>query len=102
MTAWAQQDYERSDGRGADEVTASPQDLHAEYAHGAATAWRLTEHSAANGRDADYIGQRHDELAGPQADENQRTPAERAWHAGYKSGAAGSVSLLRELEMEAS
>lgn len=101
MTAWTEQDYERADGRDAGEVTASPLALEAEYQHGASTAWQLTEHSAANGRDADYIGQRHMELNGPAADQDQRTPAESAWHRGYDAGADGSVSLLRELELEA-
>ena len=79
-------------------MTASPQAVQAEYDHGAATAWQLTEHSAANGRDADYIEQRHMELTGPAADQDRRTVAESAWHRGYDAGAGGSVSLLRELE----
>lgn len=102
MTAWTAQDYERAGGQDAEQVVASPQDLAAERQHGAATAWQLTEHSAASGRSADYVEQRHDDLAGPAHDGNQRTPAEAAWQSGYQSGAAGSVSLLRELEMEAS
>jgi hypothetical protein len=101
VTAWTEQDYERAVGQDAGEVTASPLALQAEYQHGAATAWQLTEHSAANGRDAGYIEQRHEELSGPERGETQRTPAEHAWHSGYKSGAGGSVSLLRELELEA-
>lgn len=100
MTAWTEQDYERAD-QDAGQVTADPLALQAEYQHGAATAWQMTEQSAANGRNTDYIEQRHAELSGPAHDEGQRTPAEHAWNAGYKSGAGGSVSLLRELEAEA-
>jgi hypothetical protein len=101
MTAWAEQDYERAAGQDADEVTISLQAVQAEYDHGAATAWQLTERSAEGGRNADYIEQRHMELNGPAADQDQRTPAESAWHRGYDAGAGGSVSLLRELEPEA-
>lgn len=100
MTAWLAQDYERAD-QDAGDVTASPTALEAEYQHGASTAWQLTEHSAANGRDAGYIEQRHMELTGPTVDQDQRTAAESAWHRGYDAGADGSVSVLRELELEA-
>jgi hypothetical protein len=96
MTAWTQQDYEY-----ADQVNASQADLAREFDHGKATAWQMTEHSAANGRSAGHIEQRHLELNGPTADQDQRTPAESAWHRGYDAGADGSVSLLRELGLEA-
>jgi hypothetical protein len=101
MTGFADQDYERAGGQDADQVTASPLDVRAEYEHGAATAWQMTEHSAASGRSAAYIEQRHLELNGPTADRAQRTAAESAWHRGYDAGADGSVSLLRDLEREA-
>jgi hypothetical protein len=101
MTAYTQQDYQRTDGRDADQVTASPLNLRAEFEHGKAMAWQMTEHRAAGGRSADHIEQRHWELNGPTADQAQRTPAESAWHRGYDAGADGSVSLLRELELEA-
>ncbi len=97
MTAWTAQDYERADGQDADRVTASPLTLQRE-SHGAATAWQLTERSAENGRSADAIDQRHAELSGPTRDAPERTQAEAAWWSGYKSGADGSVSLLRDLE----
>jgi hypothetical protein len=86
---------------GADEVTATAAELDREYNHGKATAWQLTERSAAAGRSAGYIEQRHQELNGPTADQGQRTAAESAWHRGYDAGADGSVSLLRDLEKEA-
>ena len=101
MTAWLQIDYDRAGDRDADRVTASPPDLRAEFEHGKATAWQMTERSAEGGRSADYIEQRHLELSGPTADQGQHTPAESAWHRGYDAGADGSVSLLRELELEA-
>ena len=101
MTAWTQQDYEARGYQDADRVTASPPDLQAEYEHGKATAWQMTERSAEGGRSAGYIEQRHMELNGPTADQDQRTPAESAWHRGYDAGADGSVSLLRDLEKEA-
>lgn len=101
MTAWTQTDFERVGARDADTVTASPLTLQAEYQHGAATAWQMTEHSAADGQSADNIEQRHWELSGPAHDESQRTPAESAWHRGYDAGAGSSVSLLRDLEKEA-
>jgi hypothetical protein len=98
MTAWTQQDYETRSYQDAGQVTASPRDVRAEYEHGKATAWQITERSAEGGQDAGYIEQRHMELNGPAADQGQRTPAESAWYRGYDAGAAGSVSLLRELE----
>ena len=101
MTAWTAQDYERPGDRDADQVTASPPGLRAEFEHGKATAWQMTERSAEGGQSADYIKQRHMELNGPTADQDQRTRAESAWHCGYDAGADGSVSLLRELELEA-
>ena len=101
MTAWTMQDYQRTDHQDADQLTASPLTLQAEHQHGAATAWQLTERSAENGHSADHIQQRHMELSGPTRDEAERTPAESSWWSGYKSGADGSVSLLRELEQEA-
>ena len=101
MTAWTQQDYDRTGDRDTDQVTASPLNLRAEFEHGKATAWQMTERSAEGGRAADYIEQRHMELNGPTADQDQRTPAESAWHRGYGYGADGSVSLLRDLEKEA-
>ena len=79
-------------------MTASPLTLRAEYEHGKATAWQMTERSAEGGQDAGRVEQRHLELNGPAADQGQRTPAESAWHRGYDAGADGSVSLLRELE----
>src|SRR2546425_711988 len=81
----------------ADQVTASPLNLRAEYEHGKATAWQMTERSAEGGQNAGHIEQRHMELNGPAADQDQRTPAESAWHRGYDAGADGSVSVLREL-----
>ena len=101
MTAWTAQDFERLGDRDADQVTASPLNLRAEYEHGKATAWQMTERSAEGGQNAGRIEQRHMELNGPTADQDQRTPAESAWHRGYDAGADGSVSLLRELEKEA-
>ena len=101
MTAWTQQDYDRIGDRDADQVTASPLNLRAEFEHGKATAWQMTERSAEGGRSADHIEQRHMELSGPTAGQSQRTPAEAAWHRGYDAGADGSVSLLRDLEKEA-
>jgi hypothetical protein len=101
MTAWTQQDYDRIGDRDADQVTASPLNLRAEYEHGKATAWQMTERSAEGGRNTGHIEQRHMELNGPTADQDQRTPAESAWHRGYDAGADGSVSLLRDLEKEA-
>jgi len=101
MTAWAQQDYDRARDRDADQVTATRADLTAEFEHGKNTAWQLTERSAEGGRSADYIEQRHMELNGPAADQDQRTAAESAWLRGYDAGADGSVSLLRDLELEA-
>jgi hypothetical protein len=101
VTAYTQQDYQRTDGRDADRVTASPLTLEREYHDGAATAWQMTERSAENGRSADYIEQRHWELNGPAADQDQRTAAESAWHRGYDAGADSSVSLLHDLEKEA-
>jgi hypothetical protein len=101
MTAWTQQDYNRIGDRDADQVTASPLSLRAEYEHGRATAWQMTERSAEGGRSADHIEQRHMELNGPTADQDQRTPAESAWHRGYDAGADGSASVLRDLEKEA-
>ena len=98
MTASTQQDYERTDDQDADQVTASPTALRAEYEHGKATAWQMTERSAEGGQDAGRIEQRHMEFNGPAADQGQRTPAENAWHRGYDAGADGSVSLLRQLE----
>ena len=100
MTAFTAQDYERTDQQGANRVTASPLTLEREHLDGSATAWQLTERSAENGRSADSIEQRHDELSGPTRDEAERTPAEAAWWSGYQSGADGSVSLLRELERD--
>ena len=84
----------------ADQVTASPLALGREYEHGKATAWQMTERSAEGGRSADHIEQQHDELSGPARDQAERTPAESSWWSGYKSGADGSVSMLRELEKE--
>ena len=101
MTAWTQQDYDRVGDRDADQVTASPLNLRAEYEHGKATAWQMTERSAEGGQNAGHIEQRHTELNGPAADQDQRTPAESAWHRGYDAGADDSVSLLRDLEREA-
>jgi len=101
MTTWSDLDYERTDHRDADQVTASRDDLAREYGHGKATAWQMTEASAANGSTPDHIEQRHQELNGPTADQHQRTPSEHAWHSGYDAGADGSVSLLRELGKEA-
>ena len=101
MTAYTQEDHQRTDRQDADQVTASPLTLEREYHAGAATAWLMTERSAENGRSADHIEQRHMELNGPAADQDQRTPAESAWHRGYDAGADGSVSLLRDLEKEA-
>ena len=101
MTAWTQQDYDQVGDRDADQVTASPLNLRAEYEHGKATAWQMTERSAEGGQNVGHIKQRHMELNGPAADQDQRTPAESAWHRGYDAGADGSVSLLRELELEA-
>ena len=98
MTAWTQQDYDRIGDRDADQVTASPLNLRAEYEHGKATAWQMTERSAEGGQRAAHIEQRHMELNGPTADQDQRTFAESAWHRGYDAGADGSVSLLLELE----
>ena len=98
MTAWLQQDYDRAGNQDADRVTASPLALRAEYEHGKATAWQMTERSAEGGQDAGRIEQRHLELNGPAADQGQRTPAENAWHRGYDAGADGAVSLLRQLE----
>ena len=100
MTAYADQDYQRTDHQDADRVTASPLALQREHLDGAATAWRMTERSAEGGRSADYIEQRHAELSGPTADQAERTPAEAEWWTGYQSGADGSVSLLRELERD--
>jgi hypothetical protein len=74
------------------DVTASPETLRAEYDHGKATAWQMTERAAENGSSADYIEQRHQELNGPTADQGQRTAAESAWHRGYDAGADGSAS----------
>jgi len=54
-------------------VTAPSADLAREFDHGKATAWQLTERSAAAGRSAGYIEQRHQELNGPTADQGQRT-----------------------------
>ena len=65
MTAWLQTDYDRAGDRDADRVTASPPDLRAEFEHGKATAWQMTERSAEGGRSADYIEQRHLELERP-------------------------------------
>ena len=101
MTAWTQQDYEARGSQDADWVTASPLTMRAEYEHGKATAWQMTERSAEGGQNAGHIEQRHMELNGPTADQDQRTPAESAWHRGYDAGADGSVSLLRDLEKEA-
>lgn len=98
MTAWAQADYQRADEQAADQVTAPPGVLQREHDDGASTAWKLTEHSAADGHSADAIWQRHAELSGPAADEAERTPAEAAWWSGYQSGADGSTGLLREME----
>jgi hypothetical protein len=98
MTAWIQQDYDRVGDQDADQVTASPTVLGAEYEHGKATAWQLTGRSAEGGQTVGQIEQRHTELNGPAADQGQRTPAESAWHRGYDAGADGSVSLLRDLE----
>ncbi len=100
MTAWTAQDFEQADQQDADRVTASPLTLEREHLDGAATAWQMTERSAENGQSADYIGQRHAELSGPTRDEAERTPAEQAWASGYKSGADGSISLLRKLERD--
>ena len=98
MTAWTAQDFEQAEAREQDRPTASPLALRAEYEHGNATAWQMTERSAEGGQSADYIGQRQAELSGPTRDEAERTRAEAAWWSGYQSGADGSVSLLRELE----
>ena len=100
MTAYTEQDYQRTDQQDADRVTASPLTLQREYHDGAATAWQLTERSAEGGQAADYIEQRHAEISGPARDEAERTPAEASWWSGYQSGADGSVSLLRELERD--
>ena len=97
VTAYTQPDYQRAEGQDANQVTATPQTLQREHDDGAATAWKMTEHSAANGHSADHIEQRHDEPSGPAAGQAERTPAESSWWSGYKSGADGSVSLLREL-----
>ncbi len=112
MTAWGQQDFERTehyapgdfrgaDHQDADQMTASPLTLQWEYHDGAAAAWQLTERHAEDGHSADQIGQHHAELNGPTADQAERTPAEHAWHRGYDAGADGSVALLRDLEREA-
>ena len=98
MTASTQQDYQRTDQQDADQVTTSPLTLEREYHDGAATAWQMTERSAENGQKADHIDQRHAELSGRTHDQAERTPAEASWWSGDKSGADGSVSLLRELE----
>ena len=79
-------------------MTATPLTLQREYHDGAAAAWQLTERHAEDGHSADHIGQQHEELNGPTADQAARTPAEAAWHRGYDAGADGSVSLLRDLE----
>jgi hypothetical protein len=42
---------------------------------GAATAHMLTTRAAENGRSADYIQQRHDELLGQFADDSTLSPA---------------------------
>lgn len=91
-------DIETRGEQDADRVTASRDDLAREYNHGAETAYQLTAHSAAGGRSADYIEDRHLELTGPQADQGQRTPAEHKWARGYAAGAESSVSLLRDRE----
>lgn len=101
MTAYAQQDYQRTDGQDTGQVTASPLTLRSEYEDGKATAWKSTERSAEDGHAADHIEQRHWEQNGPADDQAERTPAESSWHRGYDAGADGSVSLLRELEQEA-
>ena len=101
MTAWTQQDYDRIGDQDADQVTASPAALQAEYEHGKATAWQLTERSAEGGQTAGQIEQRYTELNGTAADQDQRTPAESAWQSGYEHGAQGSIALLKELELEA-
>lgn len=101
MTAWTAQDYQRTGQQDADQVTAPPSILQREHDDGAATAWQMTERSAEGGHSADHIEQRHMELNGPAADQDQRTPAEAAWHRGYDAGADGSTSLLRDLEKEA-
>ena len=42
MTVWLPQDYEARGEQDADRVTASPEDLAAEYRHGAETAYWIT------------------------------------------------------------
>jgi hypothetical protein len=99
MTVWLLQDYEARGEQDADRVTASPEDLAAEYRHGAETAYRITTLAAANGHTADYIEARQQELAGPQAGQDTRTPAEQKWARGYAHGAESVVSL-RERETD--
>jgi hypothetical protein len=65
---------------------------------GAATAHMLTTRAAENGRSADYIQQRHNELLGQFADESRLSPAEREWLTGYRDEAAGTIRLLRDVE----
>ena len=98
MTAWLPQDYEARGEQDADRVTASPEDLAAEYGKGAETAYQLTMLAAANGRSADYIEARQQEMADPQGGQDTWTPAEQKWAQGYARGAESAVSLLRERE----
>ena len=98
MTAWLPQDYEARGEQDADRVTASPEDLAAEYDHGAETAYRLTTLAAANDHTADYIEARQQELTGPDKGPDERTPAEQEWARGYRHGAESATASLRELE----
>ena len=98
MTAWLTQDYEARGEQDADRVTASPAELAGEYDKGAETAYQLTTLAAANGRTADYIEGRQEELTGPEEGQDQWTPAEQEWAQGYRHGAESALALLRQLE----
>ncbi len=100
MTAYTQQDYQRTGQQDADQVTASKDDLDHEYNHGAEQGSQDVTNDAAAGHPAGAREARHMERSGPAPDREQHTRAEQRWHAGYRSGGYSAEDLLRELELE--
>ncbi len=101
MTAYTQQDYQRTGQQDAGQVTASKDDLDREYNDRAERGNKDVARDAADGHSAGAREARHMERSGPAPDREQETPAEQRWHAGYRSGGYSAEGLLRELEKEA-
>jgi hypothetical protein len=98
VTSWTQQDYDRIGDRNADQVTASRLNLQAEYEHGKATAWQMTERSAEGGQNADRIEQRHMELNGGLVNSAWRKvsiPSARVLHRSCTRASWGAVTRAR-------